>query len=153
MAKVGSSLTLVTKLTVVATFDMLVEGKESAMVVEKEALSTAEAASTEWESVSSETSADRIFDGVAESRPSFLAAEAASNVVTEGVVFVVDCEVTERPGEMQSVEATVRATGASVGVVVPATVDGKLLVVNLARASASSGTEGTLLSSTSSEDI
>lgn len=153
VAKVGSSLTLVTKLIVVATFDMLVEGKEAAMVVEMEALSTAEAASMERESLSSETSADRIFDGV-ESRPSFLAAEAAFKVVTEGIVFVVDCEVTERPGVMHSVEATVRGTGASVGVVVPATVVGKLLVGNLvARASASSGMEGILLSSTSSGDI
>lgn len=150
VAKVGSSLTLVTKLIVVATFDMLVEGKEAAMVVEMEALSTAEAASMERESLSS---ADRIFDGV-ESRPSFLAAEAAFKVVTEGIVFVVDCEVTERPGVMHSVEAAVRATRASVGVVVPATVVGKLLVGNLvARASASSGMEGILLSSTSSGDI
>lgn len=153
MAKVVSLLPFVTKLIVVATFSMLVEGKEAAMVVEIEALSTAEVASMERESLGSETSADIIFDGV-ESRPSILAAEAAFKVVTEGVAIVVDCEVTERPGVMHSAEATVRERGATVGVVVPVTVVGELLVGNLAaRTSASSGMDGILLSSTSSGDI
>lgn len=147
MAKVGSSLSSGAKLIIVATFDMLVEGKEAATLEEVEVLSTAEVASTELESLGSETSADRIFDGV-ESRPSFLAAEAAFKVVTEGVAIVVDCEVSERLGVMCSVEASVRALGASVAVVVPVTVVGILLVGNLvARAVASSGTKGALLSS------
>lgn len=153
MAEVGSSLSSRTKLIVDATFDMLVESKEAATVEEIEVLSTAEVASTELESVGSETSADRIFDGV-ESRPSFLAAEAAFKVVTEGVAIVVDCGVSERLGAMCSVEASVRAMGASVAVVVPETVVGTLLVGNLvARALASSGIEDALLSSPSSGDI
>lgn len=132
---------------------MLVESKEAAAVEEIEVLSTAELASVELESLGSETSADRIFDGV-ESRPSFLAAEAAFKVVTEGVVIVVDCEVSERLSVMRSVEARVRATGASVAVAVPVMVVGILLVGNLvARALASSGTEDALLSSMSSGDI
>lgn len=149
-AKVGSSSSSGAKLIVVVTFDMLVEGKEAATVEEIEVLSTAEVASMELESLGFETSADKIFDGV-EFRPSFLAAEAAFKVVTEGVVIVVDCEVSERLGVMRSGEASVRATGASVA---PVTVDGILLVGNLvARALASSGSGDALLSSLSSGDI
>lgn len=131
---------------------MLVEGKEAAAVEEIEVPLTAEVASLEPESLGSETSADRIFDGV-ESRPSFLTAEAAFKVVTEGIA-IVDCEVTEGLGVMRSVEGSERATAASVATVVPVMVVGILLVGNLvARTLASSGAEDVLLSSMSSGDI
>lgn len=149
VAKVGTSLSSGTKLIVVATFDMLVEGKEAAVVAEKEVPLTEDLAFLELESLGSETSADRIFDGV-ESRPSFLAAEAAFKVVTEGIT-IVDCEVS---GVMRSGEASVRATGASVATVAPVMVVGILFVGNLvARALGSSGTEDVLLSSLSSGDV
>lgn len=150
-AEAGSSLTLGTKLMVVATFNALVEVTGAVEVTEVVSTPTAGVASTERVSLDSGISADRCVD-IVESRPSVLAAEAA--LAIEGVVIVVECKVTERLGIMDSAEVTVRVVGSSVGVVVLVTAVGKLLVGNLeAVASASSGIEGILLSSVSSGGV
>lgn len=154
MAEAGSSLTLGTKLMVVPTFNALVEVTGAVEVTEVVSPPTAGVACTERVSLDSGISADRCVV-IVESRPSFLAAEAAEAAsVIEGVVIVVECKVTERLGIMDSAEVTVRVVGSSVGVVVLVMVAGKLLVGNLAAvASASSGIEGILFSSVSSGGV
>lgn len=67
-----------------------------------------------------------------------MAAETVSMVVMEGVVIVVECEVTERDSE----EVTVRVMGGSVCVVVLVRVVGKLVVGNSVVVALASGIEG-----------
>lgn len=70
---------------------------------------------------------DRFVD-VVETELSLLGAETVSEVVMEGIVIVVELEMTERLGVMDSekVEVTKTVVGGSVGVVVLVRVVGKV---------------------------
>lgn len=91
-------------------------------------------------------SADR-FVAVVEIGLSLVAAEALSKVVMEGMVIVVECDVTERLGVMDSAEETMRVVGGSVGVAVLVRVDGMLVVGNSVVVALASGIQGLMLSS------
>lgn len=102
--------------------DMLVEGEEAVVMTEIAAPPPAAgAASTERTPFGSErvNLVDRFVD-VVETELSLPGAETVSEVVMEGVVTVVEFDVTERLGVMDSeeVEVTKTEVGGSVGVVV-----------------------------------
>lgn len=111
--------------------DMLVEGGEAVVVTEIAASppAAAGAASTEPFGSGKVNLVDRFVDAV-ETELSLLGAETVSEVVMEGVVIVVELEVTERLGVMDSEEEEVAETvvGGSVGVAVLVRVVGKVAV-------------------------
>lgn len=136
------------------TSDMLVEGEEAVVVTEIAASPPAAAASAAGVASTERTTfgsgkvdlVDRFVD-VVETELSLLGAETVSEVVMEGVVIVVELEVTERLGVMDSVEVTETVAGGSVGVVVLVRVVSKVEVSSSVVVALASGIEGLLSSS------
>lgn len=130
---------------------MLMDGDEVAAMTEIAASSpTAGIASTERTPlVSGKVDfVDRMVD-VVETELSLLAAETVSEVVMEGVVSVIELEVSERLGVMESEEAEVTETvaGGSVGVVLLVRVVGKVEAGSSGVVALAPRTEGPLLGS------
>lgn len=141
----------VTELVVADMSDMLVEGKEAVVTTEIAASPPAAGvASTERTPFGSGKVdlVDRFVDFV-ETGLSLEGAKAVSEVVMEGVAIVVELEVTERLGVMDSEEMEVTETVArgSVGVVVLVRVVGKVVVGSSVVVALASGIEGLLSSS------
>lgn len=122
---VESSLASVAELVVVVVdiSDMLAEGKEAVVVIEIAASPAPAAGVASTERIqfgSGKVDLVDRFVEVVEARLSLLGVETVSEVVMEGVVIVVELEVTERLGVMDSEEVggAVTVVEGSVGVVV-----------------------------------
>lgn len=131
--------------------DVLVEGKEAAVVTEIAASPTAAWVASAERTIFGSGKVDLVdrFVDAVETEISLLGAEAVSEVVMEGLVIVVELEVTGRLGVMESeegVEVTETVAGGSVGVVVLVSVAGTVEVGNSVVGILASGTEASLLS-------
>lgn len=117
VTEVESSLATITELVVAAISDVLVEGTEAVVVTVKAASPpAARGASTERSFGSGKVDLVDKFVDVVET--GLLGAQTVSKLVVECVVVVVELEVTEMLGVMDSEEVTEAVVGGSVGVVV-----------------------------------